>query len=165
MLRGTWPHCDFQENVKIHVTRRYELGKAINKNYTSTIQQPSKHPPLWYHHLSLGGVGLGHGVKRRSVLEPLDLWSVEGVCEWDGESLSVLWVDSHGEWLANGELSAGEVNLRELVSKCILMVGCVYPSLPCPLGGSSRNPLGSGRSMGAYPASSSWSRGYERRNG
>lgn len=116
--------------------------------------------------MRLCGVGLGHGVKSRSVLEPLDLWSVEGVCEWDGESLAVLWVDSHGEWLANSELSAGEVDLGEIISKCdLVMVECSCECLPCPLDGSCRNPLGSGRSMGAYPASSSWSREYERRSG
>ena len=108
--------------MKIHVTQRYELGKAINKNYTSTIQQPSKHRPLWYHHLCRRGIGLGHGVKRRSDLERLNLWSVEGVCEWDSERVSsVLWVDSHREWLANGELSAGKIDLG-IVSICNIVM-------------------------------------------
>jgi hypothetical protein len=57
-------------------------------------------------------VGLGHGVQGATVLEPLDLWLVEGVGELNLESsISVGWVDSHGQWLADSELGLEEVNL------------------------------------------------------
>ena len=54
---------------------------------------------------------LGHGVEGRAVLEPLNLGLVEGVRELDLEVLAVLGVDLHGDWLANGELSAEDVDL------------------------------------------------------
>lgn len=54
---------------------------------------------------------LGHGVEGRAVLEPLNLGLVEGVVELDVEVLAVLGVDTHGDGLANGELSAEDVNL------------------------------------------------------
>ena len=65
---------------------------------------------LWVFYCLVLGV-LGHGVEGRAVLEPLNLGLVEGVRELDLEVLAVLGVDLHGDGLANGELSAEDVDL------------------------------------------------------
>lgn len=56
-------------------------------------------------------VGLGHGVERGAVLEPLDLALVESVGELDVERLAVLWLDDQGDRLAGRELRALDVDL------------------------------------------------------
>jgi hypothetical protein len=66
--------------------------------------------------------GLGHGVKGRAVLEPLNLTLVEGVRERDVEGLAAIsGVDNKGDGLANGELSALDVNT--VVGANLLVVG------------------------------------------
>lgn len=67
-------------------------------------------PPLMSSSYLLLG-GLGHGVQGAAVLEPLDLGFVEGVEELDLVVLAILGVDDHGDGLANGKLSAENVNL------------------------------------------------------
>lgn len=63
--------------------------------------------------LHLCSILLGHCVQRASILEPLNLRGIESVCQLDLERIAVLWVYSHGQWLANGEFSGQEVNLRK----------------------------------------------------
>lgn len=79
------------------------------------LTRPSCHSPFYYFYgyfTCLVGLGvLGHGVEGRAVLEPLNLGLVEGVRELDVEVLAVLGVDTHGDGLANGELSAEDVDL------------------------------------------------------
>lgn len=58
---------------------------------------------------------LGHCVQGASVLEPLNLGLVEGLLKLDFEGATVLGVDSHDKRLANGELSAGNINLFSLL--------------------------------------------------
>jgi hypothetical protein len=61
---------------------------------------------------SLSFVGLRHGVKSATVLEPLDLRGIEGVRELDIEGIaSSGWVDSKGHWLSNGNLGCKKINL------------------------------------------------------
>jgi hypothetical protein len=67
---------------------------------------------------------LSHGVKRATVLEPLDLALVESVRQLDVEGLAAVgWVDNHGEGLLDSELSALEVNL--VVGANLVVVGGV----------------------------------------
>lgn len=62
--------------------------------------------------LLLGGSSLGHGVEGGTVLEPLDLGSVEGVGQRDLEGLvTVLGVDNHGDGLSDGELGGEDIDL------------------------------------------------------
>lgn len=64
-------------------------------------------------------VGLGHGIQRATVLEPLNLAGVEGVGQLDLEGLAILRLDDHGDGLARLELSGLDVNLFSLVSRSI----------------------------------------------
>lgn len=56
-------------------------------------------------------MGLCHRVQSRTILEPLNLGSIEGVCQLDVESLSIFGVHSEGHWLANLELCSEQINL------------------------------------------------------
>lgn len=80
-------------------------------NYTTTLKHPSTTLCL-----CLSSVGLCHGVQSATVLEPLDLRSVESVGKLDFESLAVLGVNLHGEGLANLKLSAQKIDLKLTVS-------------------------------------------------
>lgn len=53
---------------------------------------------------------LCHGVQRATVLEPLNLRLVEGVSKLDFPSFAALWMYPHRHRLANGELSAHQVD-------------------------------------------------------
>ena len=60
-------------------------------------------------------VGLSHCVQSTSVLEPLDLRGVESVRELDVEiRISVGWVDSHGQRLADSKFSLHQVDLNTI---------------------------------------------------
>lgn len=103
--------------------------------------EPKHHPYIIQSYPSLlGVVSLGHGVKGTSVLEPLDLRRVVGVCQLDLESLTLLWVNLHSHWLADGDVGADEVNLGRVstVTRMDLICKC----LPCRMAGSCRSRLG-----------------------
>lgn len=60
-------------------------------------------------------MSLGHGVQGTTVLEPLDLASVEGVGQLNVEGFAILGMDNEGDGLAGCELSALDVNLLHLI--------------------------------------------------
>lgn len=75
-----------------------------------------------YAHLVLSR--LSHGVQCAAVLEPLNLALVEGVRELDVKSLAAIGgVNGKGHGLANGELSAGQVDA--VVGADLVVVGGV----------------------------------------
>lgn len=77
---------------------------------------------LYHEHLLLSV--LGHGVESAAVLEPFDLALVESVGKRDLELLAAIGgVDSHGQRLARGELSGGQVNT--VVRADLVVVGRV----------------------------------------
>jgi hypothetical protein len=57
-------------------------------------------------------IGLGHGVKCATVLEPFNLRSVESVRKLDIEGgTSVSWVDLEGHWFSDCDFSREKINL------------------------------------------------------
>ena len=67
---------------------------------------------------------LGHGVESAAVLEPFDLALVESVGKRDLELLAAIGgVDRHGQRLARGELSGGQVDT--VVRADLVVVGRV----------------------------------------
>ena len=71
--------------------------------------------------------GLGHGVKSRAVLEPLDLSIVEGVGQRDLEGLAAIGgVDNEGKGLARLELGAEDIDT--VIRSDLVVVGGVSES-------------------------------------
>jgi len=66
---------------------------------------------------------LGHSVKGRSILEPLDLRLIVGVGQFNLEGLTILGVNAHSHGLTHSKLSGEKVNLVEWAD--LVVVGWV----------------------------------------
>jgi hypothetical protein len=76
------------------------------------LASSSPSPQSWIpdqvpHHL---GILLSHGVQRATILKPLNLSLVESLRKLAFPRLAILGMNSHGQWLANCQLGAYDVD-------------------------------------------------------